>query len=656
VTRALIRKELRALRPWVVLSLCMGLIDVAEALVQQTDMRPLSRVWTDLGGANGIVLWIVAYAIGTGLVTREQDDGTLVFLDGLPVSRVHVFAVKCVLTCGLLAIEPCVTLAAVTGQHLLSRGSLDGQLRFDILLELFGLRIAAIVQAVFVGAAMGMLRSLTWLVTGTSAFLLAFLTERVPRLGLLNPRSLLDVQLMGAGLVLDRETLLAQVGITIVAALIAFRGFVRSGRPSVLAELGKRPALGAAITAFTALALTAALGIAGRRSAEKTRRGAETSDATDGAQFKPSPPAQTATRHYHFAYAATEANQALRLAKQADDIFERVHALLGSPLGESIDVDTSGSARNTEGTAYFGRVRLELNDHASIVLAHETSHVVAQRLAGREHDWLWRKARVLDEGLATYVEQQFEADTTRDEPEDAHSASATDSLLLAALYTRHELLVPEISDYQLLATTRDENLKYPIGAAVIRAMVGRYGPDSIPRLVRAFANDKLPVDMNGLTLMNTTFQIAGMDFAAVIAALFKQVAEDAELHASELAGLPRPRVRLVRHGDAVGVQALCEVEDAKAAAVPRTFFYLRFKPRPASGLERYEHRIAVGDVPVWWPASRIQQGEICVQVGLRLGRGRVLYEPWTCLPTADAARWEQSDSDEVLEESEGVSE
>lgn len=645
MTRALLRKELRGLRPWVVLSLCIGLIDVAEAFVHQPDLRPLSRTWTELGSGNSVLMWIVAYAIGTGLVTREHDDGTLVFLDGLPVARTHLFGVKCLLTCGLLAIAPSVTLLSLIGQHLLSHGSLNAPLRFDILFGLFGLQMAAIIQGVFVGAAMGMLRSLTWLVTSVIAVSLELLTEHVPRSALLNPFSLWNAQLTGAGLVVDSETLQAQLGLALVAALISWWGFVRSGRPSVVVDLSKRPALGATITALTVIALTVTFAMAGRRDrATKTPSDAETTEA--GARFATSAPAQTATKHYHFAYAATEAKQALALAEQADDIFERVHAMLGSPLSDNIDVDTSGSARNTEGTAYFGRVRLALNDHASVVLAHETSHVVAQRLAGRKHDWLWQKARVLDEGLATYVEQKFEAETARDGPAAAQAIVANDRLLLAALYSRRELLVPELADYQLLATMRDENLKYPLGAAVIGAMVRLYGPDSIPRIVRAYAHEKLPADLDGLALMEATFQITHMDFAAVIAELFKQVAEDAQLHASELAALPRPRVRLVRRADSLGVQALCDTESA--GQPPRTFF-LRFKPQRDSGFERYDYAVTMGDRPVWRPASQIRHGEICTQVGLRLGRARVLYESWTCLPTVDAALWDEPDSDESFE-------
>jgi hypothetical protein len=321
--------------------------------------------------------------------------------------------------------------------------------------------------------------------------------------------------------------------------------------------------------------------------------------------------------------------------------------MLGAPLGGSIDVDTSGSARNTEGTAYFGRIRLMLTDRPAIVLAHDTSHVVAQRLAGRERDWLWQKAQVLDEGLATYVEQRYEADALGET--DAFRARLTnDRLLIAALYARHELLVPEICDYPLLATMRDDDLKYPLGAAVIHAMVRLYGPEAISRLVRAFADKKLPSDLNGLQMMEATFQLARMDFAGVIAELFKQAAEDAQLHAAEIAALPRPRVRLVRSDetDLVGVQALSDPESEEE--LPRTF-YLRFKPRQDSSFDQYDTAIARDDRPVWRPASRIRLGAVCVQVGLRLGRGRVLYEPWTCLPTRDAAPWTEPDEEAQTE-------
>jgi hypothetical protein len=48
--------------------------------------------------------------------------------------------------------------------------------------------------------------------------------------------------------------------------------------------------------------------------------------------------------------------------------------------------------------------------------------------------------------------------------------------------------------------------------------------------------------------------------------------------------------------------------------------------------------------------SQIQQGEICAQVGLRVGDGGALYEPWTCLPIADAAPWDEPQDDAQFED------
>jgi hypothetical protein len=48
--------------------------------------------------------------------------------------------------------------------------------------------------------------------------------------------------------------------------------------------------------------------------------------------------------------------------------------------------------------------------------------------------------------------------------------------------------------------------------------------------------------------------------------------------------------------------------------------------------------------PAWRHTSQIAGGEACVQAGLALAAGNVLYGPWTCLPTGDADRWAPPDA------------
>lgn len=626
-TRALIEKELRELRPWAILCAFLGLFDLLEQLFKQLDMQPLSQTIAMLGDDSGRALWMIAFAIGTGLGPREQEEGTLAFLDGIPVSRTRVLAVKLSVAIAMIVLAPTMSLFTAAGLHVLSHGSVDAALRMNVLLACYALQCAMIAHGVILGAAVGWLRSLTWLFTGMVTSVLAVAIDRVPRAALLSPLSLANAEITHVGLSLDWEVVAVQLGIALVALLLCFVGFARAGAVSQTRsfDLSRRPVLRAFVTTATALTLLTAVVLMGQHAAESD--GDEDDEEDEGPsapQFAPSPPAQTATAHYRISYPAVKSEQALALAAQADSIFERTHALLHVAPGASIDVDASGSTRNTEGTAYFGRIRLALGGDTEAVLAHETSHVITQRLAGAERDWLWREAHVLNEGLATWVEHHF----TRD-PRSRDSAR----LVLAALHTRRELILEELASLELLSARRDGDLKYPAGEAIIEAVVRMYGEAALPKLVRAFGEPKLPVKLRGLELWQATFQIAGFDLGAVIDEMFREIALDAEQRAAEIAALPRPRVRLVKYEGTVGVQSLIDVQHD--AAVVR----LRFKPSADSPESDYDMTMALEGQPVFRDDSEIQNGQICVQAGLHLG-DQLLYEPWTCVPTRDAVSWQ----------------
>jgi hypothetical protein len=356
-------------------------------------------------------------------------------------------------------------------------------------------------------------------------------------------------------------------------------------------------------------------------------------------RFDPSPPAQTLTRHYRISYPAHQAEAALALAADADAVFERVHELLGLPPGDTIEVDASGSAPNTHGMAFLGRLQMELDSEVRAVLAHETVHVAAQRVAGAERDWLWQQASVLSEGLASWVETRFRARVER-----------TDErlLLLAAMHSRRELVVEELADPYFLQTVRDENIKYAAGEALIAALVRLHGQDALARLLQAFDDPRLPSDLRGMPLWQATFQLAGFDLAAVVDELYRSVGEYAALHAEQIAALPRPRVVLVRLGRAVGARLI--VDSARANDGTEHDFVIRFRPAPDSPLSEYLQFDATPLQPVWPGSRNMLGGRICVQPGVRIG-AEVLYEPWTCLPTSDAVDFgtlqnEQSPSDD----------
>ncbi|MET0661313.1 MAG: hypothetical protein ABW110_24510 [Steroidobacteraceae bacterium] len=629
--RALLRKELRELRPWGILSLAAGLLAIVPHLLTIVDMQPLARTFSALADENVVLFWLMGFAIGTGLTTREHVDGTLSFLDGLPVTRTQVFLTKSVVILALVLLAPTVRFVSVIVMHLLSRGSLDHELHWPLLLQAFGVQTLLIANAVFVGAAIGRLQHLTWLAVAAVATGLMLLMQRYPRTTALNPLSVRDVELTPAGLVLDRETMWVQLALTASAFVIAWFAFTRIGRARRRSVPVRRPIVGAVVTITTIAMLAVALLLWTRsRDGESFD---ESAYAEQEPYFAPSPPAQTQTRHYRISYPADESEAALRLAAQADAIFERVHQLLHTPPGAPIDVDASGSTVNTDGTAYLGRIRLRLDSDMRIVLSHETTHVVSQRLAGGDRDWLWENASVLSEGLATWVHYHF-AEQSREREQGL--------LVLAALHSRRELHVEELADPERLVELRDENLKYPAGEAMIDAIVRVYGADVLPKLLRAFANPSLPADLSGIELWRATFQLAGMNLGAVEDEFYREVSKYAAEHAARIAALPRPRVRLVREGRRIGVQALIDGELHDAGPVVQ----LRFKPEADSSLDDLETENTLFEQPVWRAPEQISGGRVCVQAGVTGFAKQVLYEPWTCLPVSGAGPWRTSSKSE----------
>jgi hypothetical protein len=617
---ALFRKELRDLLPWGILGLAIGLANVVELLLEQVDVAPLeSTSW--LLNQYIVFYWLIAFAIGTGLAIREHDDRTLAFLDGLPVSRSRVFFVKCAVMSALVMLGPLLELAAIATLHLLSRGTLDRELHGALLLQAFTLQALLLVNGLMLGAAFGRLRSLAWAAAGLAATTLLLLAERVPRAAVLNPLTLLDWEWTSTAVVVDGETVRTQIAVTVLAALVGWQGFVHAGK-------GRRPLnvsgpiAGAVVGSATAVILATVLVVAmrpGDAPSSSTARG----DAVSY-RFEPSPPAQTQTRHYRISYPAHQAEAALALAAEADAVFERVHELLGLPPGDAIDVDASGSAPNTHGMAFLGRLQMELDSEVLAVLAHETVHVAAQRVAGAERDWLWQQASVLSEGLASWVETRFRARVER----------ADERLfLLAAMHSRRELVVEELADPYALQTVRDENIKYAAGEALIAALVRLHGEESLARLLRAFDDPRLPSDLRGMPLWQSTFQLAGFDLAAVVDELYRSVGDYAALHAERLASLPRPRVVLVRLERAFG--AMLVVDSARPNDAAEHDFVMRFRPGPDSPLSEYRQFDAMPRQPVWPGNRNMLGGRICVQPGVRIG-AEVLYEPWTCLPTSEA--------------------
>jgi len=111
-----------------------------------------------------IFQFFISFAVGSGLLIREIDDGTLAFLDGLPLTRARAFTTKIVTATAVLLCYPLGHSVFISVLHLTARESLD----YDLHLSLIAATIAPIVLITAVGLTcgllLGFLRSLAWMV------------------------------------------------------------------------------------------------------------------------------------------------------------------------------------------------------------------------------------------------------------------------------------------------------------------------------------------------------------------------------------------------------------------------------------------------------------------------------------------------------------
>ncbi len=206
--------------------------------------------------------------------------------------------------------------------------------------------------------------------------------------------------------------------------------------------------------------------------------------------FDKTPAGHAITRHYRFSYPAFQSDQVERITSKADDTFDQVAALLRVDGGAPIDVDLNGSAKNTMGTAGNQSIRMMLNQPDPLMtLAHESTHVIAARLAGGTDADAFERMIVLNEGLATWVQRRLSGDGGFTELD----------RLECAVVAQRNLIKPELlTRPDELARLQDLSLQYPLGAALVDALVRRYGPTAPRDLLLTLGKKALPPKPSGL--------------------------------------------------------------------------------------------------------------------------------------------------------------
>lgn len=624
---ALMKKEVRSMLPFLWLSLAMLVAELVNLLWMPLAVEDFGTSMSTF--ALGLAMYQIAFGftLGTDLLVREIDEGTLDFLDALPLTRSAIFVAKFASAMLMLAILPVCLIGLTAFQHLVMNNSLDQELRPGLMGILFGLSMLVAALGVSLGMLLGFLRSLAWLMLFVCVAAISMLQDIAPALSAaLNPANLLEPRFTGVTWQFPFVTLWTQLAAGFLFALLAYALFWSSG--GVLPRVRKwhKARRFLFLPLVIGLVLVCVAGLVNWARHQQSDKSKADGSQLAGVDFTPAASVQAATTHYTFSYPSTSSARATPFIQRADKTFTDVAALLEIEGGGTIDVDLNGTTNNHAGTAYHSRIRMHIGATRTMdTLAHETAHVFAGRLAGGETGRHLGRMIVLNEGLAEWVEGKLSGATDMSE----HGFAA-------AVVSRRSLIKPrDLPDFDKWSLTRDENLKYPLGAIFIDRMILRYGAAAPKTLLKTLGRPDFPRGLTGYALWQTAFQISGYDLDLVFNDYAGVLKEFGEQHAFTIDNLPRPRGSLAKTSNGYAVKLVMDRELPDGASLE-----VRFLPGLSSKSSLFLNMPAIaspkGTVHAVVLKDRIINDKVCFFPGIRY-RGVSIRESFTCLPTDSAS-------------------
>ncbi len=533
--RQLILKEVRGLKPWVGLAVLLSLFGLVLTLgtefPDEQTFDPSKFLGEEVEAAI-ITMLLITVLTGAGLLVNEEENGTLLFLDGLPLSRTRIFLAKIAAAIIVLGAILLFEITQIAGLGLLSQDSASGPFPWRFLAVETALLYAMMISSLGVVLLLSFLR--TWLALALGLLVVGHLMlqmESTPVAALFDPVQLVRPGVDGARIEVPWKHLGTQFGVGLVCAALAWVGFVRLGGRRSRSATGivgvLRRLTGFALRAAIPVVWIAALIIVGKDLEDDDnnhRPGREIAFARE------------TTAHYEFLFREDQRPHAEPLIQGADKVFETVADFLGIPSARGrVVVDLAGPlVHHAAGQAHWKKVRMSLNpaedlESLKAVLGHETTHVcidlASDSVATGRLDW----ARWFHEGLSTYVEMRFFGQDAQQEELDRVSAHALD---------RGTIRFGEFVVDAEFARHRDPNLVYPLGQLWCKALVNTYGDGAPGRVCRAMTRAGVRAASDADGFWRTALQQSGYDLERVNAAFNSELRHLEEKHAEWLESYP----------------------------------------------------------------------------------------------------------------------
>ena len=518
---AVLRKELDELRPFALLCLLLwSTPPVFEVFTDFMDDDLLVRGDSLHGSMSEVYILLhilLTLSMTAGLIAREEDQGTVAFLDALPVRRSTLLAGKVMVAFGCLMAGPAALVAMFWAEHALARTSLVPGMHADLALLPLLAHGAFVFGWLGLGLLLSFLRRIGWALAALFVVGLPKLAETWPELGPFLPEEFLDLQLRGAELVTPWAemavwTALGAVGLTLSG--LAWSG----GGRRVLAGMTRAgttlwgrtllSALGLVSVGVWCWAIDDLLG--------DDDGGGGQEDATEaGARFNRWGSAVLVTKRFLITTDSAQLERAKELGLEADAIHDRVAGWLGAePFEERLRVDALALRRSHGRLGRQLSEGLELDlanletEKAEAVLAHEVAHALAERRSDGSLSKYGLWTRWFNEGLAKWVERRFER----------VALDAADQVVLAAACSHklRELEFETLIEDDLLRGRRHKDLVYGLGSLWVDELAELHGDDAPGRVLAALGREDAPDDVDARSLWEDALQSQGYDIEGVL--------------------------------------------------------------------------------------------------------------------------------------------
>ncbi|HEX4086639.1 MAG TPA: ABC transporter permease [Chthoniobacteraceae bacterium] len=531
---ALIWKEIRGLKTYAYLMLAFAMVGLAYFCWMHFPDAASVSTNPDGNSSSATVdsSTLFCFFIGLWILVGEHENGTLPFLDALPVSRTRVFWAKWIAAMLLLNASLLTGYLVVIALAMYSRSSVDPPVPLAWEFWNWALDVIAIASLLSLAMALSLLRRWFLLVAGLIvAGALWAVSHGWHWVEMVNPLDLSPAMVDGRIQVPVRAAL-AKAALGIAGAGAAWAGFLLLGTriQDVRDRMGwlHRVAAAARLIAIPAVWICVLVLLMKVTKSNAVPSG----ESNAGNVFW-----QNETQHYEFLMRRKQWSAARPLLVAADKVFDQVSGFFQNARSpDRVLVDLDGSVSwDAAGQTGWTKVRIPLGVGMTLpelkeILGHETAHVLMHRLGGVLFYSASNSTRFFDEGMATVVQEKFFSTPRQIEQMDRWAGASA---------ARGKVPFSLLCDYDKLGQSRDPHLIYPMGRSFCRALIHAYGDAAPARVLAEFQHPRYGARSRGEALWRDVFQQCGYSLERVEAGYDADIADIETREAGFIATLPR---------------------------------------------------------------------------------------------------------------------